>query len=554
MTTTYVIVGGGTAGCVVASRLSEIAGNRVILVEAGKDFPDGAVPDDIMASYAGRALYNPDYFWRGMKATRNAATAPAYYEQARVIGGGSSINGQVALRGAPSDYDRWEELGAEGWNWQSVLPYFRKLETDLDFINQYHGAEGPIDIHRIPEERWDGFTTAIVDRWKAEGFQRREDMNGSFQDGFAPVPISHDRAGRVSTAIGYLSASVRRRPNLTIMAETEVERLVMTGRQVSGVEVRGPAGPTTLNADHVVLCAGSLKSPWLMMRSGIGPADQLANSQIKTIVDLPGVGANLQDHPTVSIVAYMAPSSRRKVSRHNFVNLVYSSGLDGVPAGDMVMSAICKTAWHALGDRLGALSTYVGKPYSRGHLRIDPMHTNEPKVTFNWLSDERDVDRAATSFRMMAAMLSSPQVNRSVLEIFAAGFSPKVKKVGALTAYNRLTTEFAGMMMDASPFMRREIIRNFASDGLSVDELLADDTVLKDYLRKTTTGIWHPCGTCRMGRRDDPMAVVDPSGNVIGIENLSVADASIMPEIPTTNLNVPTIMIAEHISDILKRH
>lgn len=554
MTTTYVIVGGGTAGCVLAGRLSEVADNRVVLVEAGKDFPADGVPEDIAASYAGRALYNRDYFWAGLKAARNDVSPATPYEQARVIGGGSSINGQVALRGSPADYDRWEELGARGWNWRSVLPYFRKLETDLDFVNQYHGAEGPISIHRVPESQWDGFTTSVVKHWRAEGFRRREDMNGSFEDGFASVPISHDRTARASTATGYLSPAVRRRSNLTIMTETEVDRIVIESGRATGIEARRNGEPVTLKADHVVLCAGGLKSPWLLMKSGIGAASELSASGIRPLLERSGVGKNLQDHPTVSIVAYTAPAGRRKAFRHNYVNLVYSSGIDGAPAGDMVMSVICKTAWHALGDRLGALSTYVGKPYSRGWLTLDPdAGATGPKVNFNWLSDERDVDRACQSFRMMAAMLRAPDVTPAVLEIFAAGFSPRVKKVGALTTYNRLTTELAGLTMDASSFMRHQIIRNFASDGPTIDELLADDGALRDYLRATTTGIWHPCGACRMGASDDPMAVVDPNGLVIGMENLSVADASIMPEIPTTNLNVPTIMVAEHIADILKR-
>jgi 5-(hydroxymethyl)furfural/furfural oxidase len=554
MTTTYVIVGGGTAGCVLAGRLTEVADNRVVLVEAGRDFPAGRVPDDIAASYAGRALYNRDYFWSGLKAARNDTSATTSYEQARVIGGGSSINGQVALRGSPADYDRWEELGARGWNWQSVLPYFRKLETDRDFVNQYHGAEGPIAIHRVPTERWDGFSNAVVSRWQAEGYRRREDMNGSFEDGFAPVPISHDGTARVSTATGYLPEPVRRRRNLTVMTEAEVDRLVIEGRRVIGVVGRRNGEAVTITGDQVVICAGGLRSPWLLLRSGIGPAAHLAANGIPPVVDRAGVGENLQDHPTVSIVAYTTPSGRRKAFRHNYVNLVYSSGIDGAPAGDMVMSVICKTAWHALGDRLGALSTYVGKPYSRGRLGLDPKDVaGGPKVNFNWLGDERDVARAAASFRMMAGILRSPEVKPEVLEIFAAGFSSKVKKIGALTTYNRIVTEIAGATMDASSFLRHQIIRKVAADGPTVDELLADDDELKNYLRATTTGIWHPCGACRMGASDDPLAVVDPNGRVIGMDNLSVADASIMPEIPTTNLNVPTIMIGEHIADILKR-
>ena len=554
MTTTHLIVGGGTAGCVVAGRLSEDPRNRVLLVEAGADHTSSEVPADIAASYAGRALYNRNYFWQGMTAARNGSSPPIGYEQARLLGGGSSINGQVALRGAPSDYDRWEELGATGWGWPSVLPYFRKLETDLDFVDQNHGSTGPIRIRRFPEDQWDGFTSAVVEQWTRQGYARRQDMNGTLEEGVAAVPVSHDGTGRNSTALRYLTPTVRARPNLTILPESEALRLVVRNRRVTGVEIRGGGATTIREADHVVLCAGALRTPWLLLKSGIGPAGQLRDCGIDPLVDLKGVGRNLQDHPTISVVAYMSPRVRRPVARHNFVNLVYSSGLEGTPEMDMVTSAICKTAWHALGDRLGALSTYIGKPYSRGFVELDRHKPDAaPLITFNWLSDDRDVRRARESFRMMAETLQPLLARGDVTDMFAAGFSPKVKKIGALTQWNRLLTGFAGLAMDASSQVRRQIITRFASDGLSLDRLLGDDGLLDAYLRNTATGIWHPCGTCAMGRASDEMAVVDALGSVYGIDNLSVADASIIPDIPTTNLNIPVIMIGEKIADALKQ-
>jgi 5-(hydroxymethyl)furfural/furfural oxidase len=555
MDATHIIVGGGTAGCVVASRLSEDPANRVILIEAGRDYAPDAVPADIAAGYAGHALYNTGYFWPQMKVMRRAGESlPLSYEQARVIGGGSSINGQVALRGSPADFDRWEELGAEGWNWNSVLPYFRKLETDLDFTSQYHGASGPIVIRRVPESEWDGFTKSVVASWAATGYARREDMNGSFEDGYAPVPVSHDGAQRSSVVVGYLGQAVRRRANLKIMSDTEVQRLLLDGRCCVGVEVKRGGEIVSITAQHTILCAGSLRSPWLMMKSGIGPAAHLAESGVQVACDLRGVGENLQDHPTVSVVAYKSRDVRRSVVRHNYANLVYSSGAPDAPAGDMIMSVVCKTAWHALGDRLGALSTYIGKPFSRGNLKLSRDGVGaDPVVTFNWLSDERDVDRAALGFRKMVGVLRSDAVNGAVLEIFATGFSARVKKISALTPINRLLTSAAAFAMDASALARREIIRRFAADGPDIDTLLANDDGLKNYLRATTTGIWHPSGTCRMGRVTDASAVVDSKGRVIGIGNLSVADASIIPEIPATNLNIPTVMLAERIADFIRQ-
>jgi 5-(hydroxymethyl)furfural/furfural oxidase len=198
------------------------------------------------------------------------------------------------------------------------------------------------------------------------------------------------------------------------------------------------------------------------------------------------------------------------------------------------------------------LSTYIGKPYSLGDVKLGNGPNDSPRVTFNWLADPRDLDRAMQSFRLMVGMLRLPQVQPAILEVFAAGFSPKVKKLGALTLFNRLLTSATGAAMDASGLVRRQIIRHVASDGNTVDELLADEDLLASYLRSSATGIWHPSGTCRMGRPDNPAAVVDAQGQVIGVEGLTVADASIMPEIPTTNLNLPTTMIGERISDMLK--
>jgi 5-(hydroxymethyl)furfural/furfural oxidase len=555
LTTTFLVVGGGTAGCVMASRLSEDPGIRVILVEAGRDYAPSDVPADISASYAGHALYNPTYFWPDMKVWRRSNDArPLRYEQARIMGGGSSINGQVALRGSPADYDRWDELGAKGWNWSSVLPYFRKLETDLDFTDQHHGAEGPIGIRRLPEKDWDTFTKSVVTGWAAAGYMPRPDMNGSFEEGYAPIPVSHDGKQRRSVVVGYLSEEVRKRPNLMVLPETEVTRLLLDGRRCVGAEAKRGGRTISIGATRTILCAGSLRSPWLLMKSGIGPAAQLAASGITPLLDVAGVGQNLQDHAMTSIVAYKAPGARLKAIRHNYVNLLYSSRIPGTPSADMVMSAVCKTAWHALGDRLGALSTYVGKPFSRGSVKLDREDAfSDPVVTFDWLSDDRDLARAALGFRNMAKILRSDAVRGVVLETFAAGFSARVKKIGALTPANKILTSLAAIAMDASARVRHELIRKFAADGPDLDTLLSDEGELFRYLRATATGIWHPSGTCRMGAHSDPAAVVDSKGAVIGIDGLSVADASIIPEIPTTNINIPTIMIAERISDFLKQ-
>ncbi|GLK72753.1 GMC family oxidoreductase N-terminal domain-containing protein [Ancylobacter dichloromethanicus] len=220
----FVIVGGGSAGCVLASRLSERPENRVVLIEAGQDTPPDLIPEDILATYPGRAMANMNYFWEGLRAQRGngahippAGRAPGFFHQARVMGGGSSINAQIALRGLPRDFDGWQDAGAEGWNWEAVLPFFRKLEHDVDFSGPLHGQDGPVQIRRVPLNRWDPFTQAIGAVWHAQGHAYLADMNGDFGDGYSAVPFTNDGSQRWSSARSYLTRKVRSRPNLTIL-------------------------------------------------------------------------------------------------------------------------------------------------------------------------------------------------------------------------------------------------------------------------------------------------------------------------------------------------
>ena len=251
-----------------------------------------------------------------------------------MLGGGSSVNGQVALRGAPEDYDHWNAIGAKGWDWNSVLPYFRRLETDLDYTDQLHGAQGPITVRRMPMEQWDDFTLSVTKVWNELGYPLRPDMNGEFGEGYSPLPLSNDGTARRSSAVGYLDAATRRRANLQILGETQVRRILFANGHASGAEVRRNGAIETITADNVVVSAGALHTPWLLMLSGIGPGEHLRQHGIAVQLDRPGVGGNLMDHPAIHISGYLQPVARHKmVLRRNYTYLRWSSGLADVPDG-----------------------------------------------------------------------------------------------------------------------------------------------------------------------------------------------------------------------------
>jgi 5-(hydroxymethyl)furfural/furfural oxidase len=543
---------------VLASRLSENANIHVTLIEAGRDFSPSQTPDDILATYPGRALGNRSYFWKDCRITRgNEAVLGAegrrrlFYEQACVIGGGSNINGQVALRGTPDDFNRWAALGARGWNWSEVEPYFKRLETDMDFPeSEAHGAAGPIRIHRHFRDKWDPFTQAVAQEWEKSQLRYNPDMNGEYEDGFFPIPTSNDGAGRSSASIGYLTDAVRARSNLEILGQTVADRVLFEGRRAVGVSLRGADGAQrVLRADRIVVSAGAFRSPFLLLKSGIGPGAHLSARGIEVVADRAGVGRNLQDHPMISISAWLHPSSGgESAPRRNFAYMRYTSGLADRDS-DMVMMAICRSSWHAIGRRIGTLAANLGYAFSRGHVELDANpNASAPAVTFNWLADERDRARMMHAFERMAGIYRADEVLKYASNHFPSSYNARAKLIQRSNKFNDIITRVGARVMTHSGLARKLIIDNVIRDAPRLDTLLADRGKLEDYVCRNVASTFHPSGTCKMGSPDDFSAVTDPSGAVIGTENLFVADASLMPEVTRTNTNIPTIMIAEKLS------
>lgn len=555
----FLILGGGTAGCVLAARLTEDPDYRVTLVEAGGDLTEETMAPHVRSRYPGRAYLDSANIWPDLKATfGRAGGAPRRYEQGRILGGGSAINAMVANRGAPGDYDEWGAMGAEGWSWETALPYFRKLEADADFQGPYHGADGPVPIRRISNDRMSPFVKAVSGAAEALGYPRKADQNGEWDDGIYVGAIAkNDRGERVPTSVVYLTSEVRRRANLRVLTGRLAERLVTDGRRVVGAVVSQAAGGAaeTLRADEVIVASGAIHTPALLMRSGIGPAAALQGHGIDVVTALEGVGANLMEHPSTAVSTYLSPPMRLAdlAEHHDHAILRFSSGLEGTPEGDMHIAMIARSGWHAVGQRVGTLFIWVNKSYSRGAVTLAGADARqEPVVDFRLLSDERDFERLKIGFRTGARLLSHATMRPATGPVFPTCYSARVAAIAQPGAFNMLQRGFFAGMLDYSGPLRAALIRNVVTLGVTLDNLLADDKALGDFVSGAVGGVWHASGTCRMGRADDPLAVTDGSGRVRGVEGLRVCDASLMPTIPRANTNTPTIMIAERIADLVK--
>jgi 5-(hydroxymethyl)furfural/furfural oxidase len=518
----------------------------------------------VLDSYPGTAYFDPRFHWTQLKVRtqvvshNNPSDRPPplrKYEQARILGGGSSINGQLANRGSPADFDEWVLRGARGWGWKDVLPYYKKVERDMDFDGALHGKEGRIPVRRIFPDLWNAHAKAAAEAFRAAGFKYLPDQNAEWQDGYFPITISNAYERRVSAAIGYLDPATRQRSNLTISTDTQVSQLLFEGRQCVGVVARVKGVPTEFRAREVILSCGAIHSPAHLLRAGIGPVGHLKDLGVEVRSALAGVGQGLMDHPSISVSAYVKPHARINefTRRHVQVGLRYSSNLPGMHEGDMFAVAVTKSAWHAVGERIASFLIAVYHTCSeRGQVKLtSPDWREEPLVEFNLLADRRDLERLMQAFRMMGRLYATSAMQAVSSDPFPASYSERVRKVGVVNTKNKLLTAAVGSLLDGPAVLRSYLIRKVVTEGFEFESLMRDDEALEAFVRKAAIGVWHASCSCRMGAEGDPMAVTDSQGRVRGVEGLRVVDASIFPLVPCANTNFPTLMAAEKIADAI---
>jgi choline dehydrogenase len=491
-----VVVGGGSAGCVLATRLSEDPACQVVLLEAGQDLARLAdMPPDILDASGPTLAHDWGYLAEPGPLGRRA-TLP----RARLIGGCSATNGCFALRGAPADYDSWAHQGNPGWSYAEVLPFFCRLEADADFDDQWHGADGPVPIRRHPRAELNPVQAAFIDAARACGLPYAADHNRPGAIGVGPTPRNARDGVRMSTSLTYLAAA-RGRPNLTVRGGTVADRIEVHGGAATGVRL---AGGEIVPTDRVILAAGAYASPAILQRSGIGPAAQLRSLGIGVAADLPGVGENLTDHPLVAVDL----PTRRGATGPRFQTMATLRSRLAPPGGapDLHLFAAGPFDAGPAGAVFGLVTGLV-LPFSRGWVRLrsaDPA--DPPRIDVAHLRHPDDMRR------MIEATLLARAISR--------------------------TAPLAGLVDGAE-----------LAPGPSISD---DDTgAIATSIASRVGTYHHPAGTCSMGPDPGTGAVVDARGRVHGIEHLYIADASIMPAPPSANTNLPTIMIAERIASWL---
>lgn len=549
-----IVVGGGSAGAVMAARLSENAGTRVVLIEAGQDTPPGSVPADIADTFP-TSFFNRDYFRVNQTAAMRLGEPQRPFLQPKVMGGGSSVMGMISLRGLPSDYARWEAMGATGWGWGDVEPAYRALTNDLDRDVREQNQPGPYVVRRVPRAVWPRYMHGLEAAAGRRGLPSIADVYATAGDGFFPLPMAHDDT-RSTTARCYLDAGVRARPNLAIIAGAEVEQVLLDGARATGVRLSRGGVSETILGRQVVVSAGAINSPALLQRSGIGDAAALQRIGVQPLIDRPAVGRNYQNHVMLHFALTLEPHSRLRPDQRHYVmtGVRASSGLTGCPAGDLFIFMIGRVAPKAFGTRMGMVAVALNQPLSRGSVMItSPALGVAPVVEQAHLSASQDRARMLIATRLAEGLILDPEVRACYREAYLLPREAPLRLINGTGLIGAAKALGAAGVLSAPAVVRKAVLARALAPGRMVADRdthlpLADDEILA-----ACGTMFHPSGTCRMGAPANAETVVDTECRFVGVEGLRVVDASVMPCLPSANTNLPTIMIAERAAEMMRR-